>query len=458
MTDDAALRVAIADVAPRGAGWLYAGEHADADIPFGLCDDLPFVDRAVQEIAVGAAAHSLTRAALLRLLHECRRVLRGGGTLQIATAPSAASDATLDGLAHLAGLTRIVPAIAGDMTFAKPLRLARGDPLVTIAIPAYSPRYFGAALDSAIAQTYANLEIVICDDSPDEAIDSIVRQRRSRHPIRYQRNPVRLGVRANYVQCFELARGEFVKFLCDDDLLAPGCVSAFVDAFRRVPDLTLATSRRLRIDAAGARLPDQPATLPIVDTDTVIAGVTLANAMLMAGLNMIGEPSTVLFRKADLDDAASALFNFDGARGHGVIDMVMWSALLAKGDAVYLHEPRSAFRVHAAQRQHDPAKQERNVTSIRELQAAWQILALDRRVPPDLLLTKGYPPTDDEDWVTTPVRSFVLRPVPVPSPHPFSAGMIDASRTETRAGDESKQIVQIEPERARDHGEETRKQ
>ena len=59
---------------------------------------------------------------------------------------------------------------------------------------------------------------------------------------------------------FENARGEFVKFLCDDDLLAPPCVATLLDVFRRAPDVTLATSYRRRIDEHGRRLADQPAT------------------------------------------------------------------------------------------------------------------------------------------------------------------------------------------------------
>jgi hypothetical protein len=90
----------------------------------------------------------------------------------------------------------------------------------------------------------------------------------------------------------------------------------------------------------------------------------------MAGINAIGEPTTVLFREADLLDQAADTFPFHGAHGHGVIDMVMWSALLLKGDAVYLTESQSAFRIHAAQRQHDPAMAQRNIASIRGSKAA----------------------------------------------------------------------------------------
>lgn len=449
------LRVRVADPGTRRDGWLAADEGNDADVPFAFGDDWPFADRALTEIAVGPRLHALSRAGTLQWLLDGRRTLQAQGVLRVARPPSSAGVDALAALARLAGLAPHAPA-NNDLAFAKPDRTIAGDPLVTVAIPAYSPRFFAKALDSALAQTYANLEVVVCDDARDDAIEALVRAAGPGRTIRYARNATRLGVRANYVECFETARGEFIKFLCDDDVLAPTCVAAFVDAFRRVPDLTLATSRRLRIDAADALLPDQPATLPILETDAVIAGATLANAMLMSGLNMIGEPSTALFRKADLEHQRPALFNFDGAHGHGVIDMVMWSALLMQGDAVYLCEPQSAFRVHSGQRQHDPATQQRNVASIRSLQAAWMSLELDRRIPPHQLLTQPYPPLPDADWTPAPVHSFTPRPVPAPapSPRPTSAGMIVASRTENRAGDKS----QIELERASHHGEEARKQ
>ena len=57
-----------------------------------------------------------------------------------------------------------------------------------------------------------------------------------------------------------------------------------MQTFERVPDHTLATSRRYRIDAAGAFLADQPATMPIVESDKIIGGLSLANAMLMVRL------------------------------------------------------------------------------------------------------------------------------------------------------------------------------
>ncbi len=143
-----------------------------------------------------------------------------------------------------------------------------------------------------------------------------------------------------------------------------------------------------------------------------MVGYTLANAMLMAGLNWVGEPTTALFRKADLLDHGPDYFRFNGVRGLGIIDMVMWTALLLKGDAVYLRESLSAFRLHAAQRQRDPESSKRNVASIRELQAAWLALGLFEKVSPHLILAKPFPPPADADWRPQPVLSrFAVRRV-----------------------------------------------
>ncbi len=403
----APLSVDIGSAGATATNTLSMGWHDGADVPFQPGEDFPFDDRAVGMIGCGAFIHDLDRAALLHFFLECRRTLRPRGRIAIAKR-AGGSTGTEDDFARVAALAGLDATADG---FTKRDRQLRGDPLVSIAIPAYNPGFFAASFESALAQTYDNIEIVICDDSSGPEIEAMVRARASRFPVRYHRNHPRLRPRGNFTRCFDEARGEFVKFLCDDDLLAPTCIASLLDAFRHAPDITLATSRRRRIDAHGRALPDQPATTPIVAADSVIAGATLANAMLMAGLNTIGEPSTAMFRKDELLDQAPAYFRFDGADGHGIIDMVTWTALLLKGDAVYRSEALSSFRVHPGQRQHDPSKVERNVDSIRELQSAWLGMQLHRRLPPDELWVKPFPSVDDTDWQVQPVLGFAARPV-----------------------------------------------
>ena len=406
MTPEAGLWVAIGGARRHSRDCLSMGWQPDADVPFHPGDEFPFDDRGIGFIACGDFIYDLDRAARLHFLLECRRTLRPNGRISITGRGDAGSvpGANLRRLAALAGLE---PAPDG---FTKPDRGVRDDPLVSILIPAYNPRFFVACLDSALAQTYSEIEIVICDDSPGPEIEAIVRGRASRFPVHYERNDTRLRPRGNFTRCFERAHGEFVKFLCDDDLLAPTCIASLLDAFRHAPDIALATSRRQCIAESGCAIGDLPATMPIVDKDTVIAGPTLANAMIMAGLNTIGEPSTVLFRKADLLDQAPKYFRFDGVAGHGIVDMVTWAALLLKGDAVYLHQALSCFRIHAGQRQRDPEKAQRNVDSIRALQAAWLDLRLHQRLQADVLWSKPFPPPRGLDWREQPVLGFAARP------------------------------------------------
>ena len=419
MSESGGLLVHFGSGRPAVHGVLQLGWQDAADVPFRLGEDFPFEDSAVDAMAIDEFIGELPLDRAAHLLLECRRVIRPGGLLHV-SCPGQAAAGKLRHLAALVGLAQttvsprsawfgspIAQVSAGrsadhSLALDKPERQATGEPLVSILIPAYNPPFFGACLDSALAQTYGNLEIVICDDSSGREIEDTVASRAGRRMVRYERNDVRLRPRRNFVRCFERANGEFVKFLCDDDLLAPTCVERLLGAFRDAPDIALATSARQRIDALGRPLPDQPATMPIVAESSVIAGYTLANAMLMAGLNTIGEPSTAMFRKADFVAEQPEYFHFRGVPGHGVVDMVMWTALLLKGNAVYLRERLSSFRVHPNQRQHDPVTQQRSIASIRSLQSAWLELNVHERQPPHLVLARPFPP-GDADWQARPV-------------------------------------------------------
>jgi glycosyltransferase involved in cell wall biosynthesis len=100
-------------------------------------------------------------------------------------------------------------------------------PLVSIAIPAFNPEFFRSTLLSAIGQDYANLEIVICDDTQGDEIKAIVDELKGKTSIalHYVRNSKTLGFACNLQACFERSQGEFIKFLCDDDTLFSSCIT-----------------------------------------------------------------------------------------------------------------------------------------------------------------------------------------------------------------------------------------
>lgn len=221
--------------------------------------------------------------------------------------------------------------------------MSRNSPLISILIPSYKPRHFEIALTSALAQTWANKEIVVSDDCPTEAIAEIC----GHYPgIRYSRNPIP-GSQNNVLRLIGLAQGEFVKFLMDDDLLHPLCVGQMADAFANVPSATLAFSSRDLIDAEN-RIIQRPRAFQVKDMITVIPGAQLLHRCISDALNHIGELTTAMMRRRDIVDADGrpTLFEFHGREITGLGDMSAWMNLCQRGDAIYFAEPLSYFRMH----------------------------------------------------------------------------------------------------------------
>jgi len=223
--------------------------------------------------------------------------------------------------------------------------------LVSIVMPAYKLRFLDEALGSVVAQSYPRLELLVCDDSADALIEQCI----ARHalqcpfPIRYVRNTVRLGELGSKLKGISLAQGTYIKFLHDDDVLQPDCVARLVQAIERNPGTALASSRRVRIDEDGQRLPDIPATcFPFAD-DVLIDGPELVSFLSDHTINFIGEPSCVLVRRADLLAFGSELMAVNGKTIHWVGDLAIYVKLLRHGNLALLASPLTQFRVSSAQ-------------------------------------------------------------------------------------------------------------
>ncbi len=115
-------------------------------------------------------------------------------------------------------------------------------PLVSIMIPTYGQaRYIREAAESALAQRYPCLEVVVADDcSPDDtraALEPLLHDRR----LRYTRNERNLGRVGNYRHTlFEKARGEWCLNLDGDDFLTdPDFVAEAMALATGSPDIVL---------------------------------------------------------------------------------------------------------------------------------------------------------------------------------------------------------------------------
>jgi len=122
---------------------------------------------------------------------------------------------------------------------------------VSVCVPTYNgARYLRSCLDSALGQTFKDFELVIVDDHSSDATREVVEEyARSDARVTVSANARNLGLVENWNRCVERARGEWVKFLFQDDLLEPTCLEEMLAAARDGVDLVVA--RRGLIFEAG---------------------------------------------------------------------------------------------------------------------------------------------------------------------------------------------------------------
>lgn len=126
-------------------------------------------------------------------------------------------------------------------------------PLVTVGLPVYNgERYLAEALEAALAQDLADLEVVVCDNASEDstreiALDYVARDRR----VRYHRNERNLGLARNFNRVFELSRGRYFKWTAHDDWHPPQTLSACVEVLERDPSATLCQTAVAIMDEDG---------------------------------------------------------------------------------------------------------------------------------------------------------------------------------------------------------------
>ena len=226
----------------------------------------------------------------------------------------------------------------------------RPAPLVSVCIPTHErPEYLRLALESACAQTYPAIEIIVSDNSASNDSLTAVRDLLDKYPrIRFLRCPQREYYLENWQNALSACQGEYVSLLMDDDLYHPSRVARMVAIFEANPNCGLVTSHRQLIDAAGQPLPERRGTEHQFATDALVDGDDWSRSILLTGMNVIGEPTTVLVRRREL----GASFGFCmGRQYHVISDIATWIRLIRGRKAAYLHDSLSSFRLHAGQDQ-----------------------------------------------------------------------------------------------------------
>ena len=131
------------------------------------------------------------------------------------------------------------PPLMGQTSVLKPSiprsKMVHGNlaPKVSIGLPVFNgARFLPAAIESALSQTFQDLELIIADNaSTDETEDICNRYAKLDRRVKVVRHPRNIGAAKNYNYVFHAASGEFFNWLASDDLLRPGFLRACLDGF-----------------------------------------------------------------------------------------------------------------------------------------------------------------------------------------------------------------------------------
>lgn len=108
--------------------------------------------------------------------------------------------------------------------------IKQNNPKVSIGMPVYNgEKYIREALDSLIAQTFTDYELIISDNASTDSTEVIIREYAAKDArIRYVRQTKNRGAIANFQFVLDEAFGEYFMWAAADDIRAPDCLETYL--------------------------------------------------------------------------------------------------------------------------------------------------------------------------------------------------------------------------------------
>lgn len=214
-------------------------------------------------------------------------------------------------------------------------------PLVTVAICTYNgERYLAGTLDSVLAQTYRNMEVVIIDDGSRDGTVSIIKryaERDSRIRFFSRKNS---GLPASRNFAFAQARGEWIAIIDQDDLCYPERLAKQVEVANKFPTAGLIFCNTDYIDEEGRNIGSHLPSFSL--PDSFIPKGMAGNILLIKGCYVDSEAcfikSKLVSRLGPLDESLRYACDYEYFIRAGLAC-----------DFGYTQDTLAAWRIHPAQ-------------------------------------------------------------------------------------------------------------
>jgi glycosyltransferase involved in cell wall biosynthesis len=215
-------------------------------------------------------------------------------------------------------------------------------PIVSVVVPAFNnSRFIEQTIDSILAQTLTDLELVVADHSSTDDTWQRLQKYATDPRVTLVVTPAGGGAPANWSRVTALASGTYIKLVCGDDLIDPECLAEQVAIMDAHPGVVLTSCRRDLIDADGKTV---TRSRGLAGLGGVVPGRKAARRAVRVGSNLFGEPACNLFRREALERiggwASTEPF---------VIDQQTFCNLLMTGDFHALPKALARFRLSASQ-------------------------------------------------------------------------------------------------------------
>ena len=220
-------------------------------------------------------------------------------------------------------------------------------PKVSVVIPAYNQAHFIAeTIESVLAQTFQDFEIVVIDDGSTDNTPEIV----SSFPVRYFRQENQ-GPPSARNRGIELSNGEYIAFLDSDDVLMENALQKGVEVLDSHPEVGFSYGQASMMDEDGHIYRVRKSSF--LDSSAIVDGKEQIREVLFS--NRIAT-SAVMVRRQCLDEVG--VFQ-EELRTHQ--DLEFFIRVLKRYPAAYIAEPLVKYRVHPNQlhRHHTPRVAER---------------------------------------------------------------------------------------------------
>lgn len=215
---------------------------------------------------------------------------------------------------------------------------SRSSPRVSIGIPVYNgENYLEEAIESILAQSYRNFELIICDNCSTDKTSDICGKYASRDPrINYSRNDYNLGAIPNFNRVFSLSTGDYFKWAAHDDVLEENYLKDCFAALENNTDAVLCQSLVQYIDGNGQNI-------EIYDSKLCGAEASQASKRF-AAVTLLPHPCNEIFgliRRRVLA-RKNPMETFHGA------DRALLAELALYGRIIQLPQPLLKMRLHSS--------------------------------------------------------------------------------------------------------------